>query len=163
MDTLGEEKSLVDLEEMCNGILQDYETNHTNLRIAKKFGCDFSGKRQSIKVILQNLIDNAIKFTRSVHSPEIIIGSTRQDAACLLTIQDNGIGFDMNYGEKIFEIFQRLNFPEEYPGTGVGLALVKKAIDRLGGRITVDSKIGKGTTFSVIIPLEKESQLTLLE
>lgn len=164
VDTLGEGKSLVDLEEMCNGILQDYETDHTNLRIAKKFGCRFiQANRQSIKVILQNLIDNAIKFTKSVHSPEIIIGSTRQDAACLLTIQDNGIGFDMNYGEKIFEIFQRLNFPEEYPGTGVGLALVKKAIDRLGGRITVDSKIGEGTTFSVIIPLEKESQLTLLE
>ena len=114
-------------------------------------------------MILQNLIDNAIKFSRDVNPPEISIESTRQDAACLLTIKDNGIGFDMNYGEKIFEIFQRLHLPEEYPGTGVGLALVKKAVDRLGGRITVQSRIGEGTTFSVLIPIEKEAQLTLLQ
>ena len=163
-EVVDEEKSLVDLEVMCNEILQDYEIDRTKIHIIKKFECmNIQVNRQSVKVILDNLIDNAIKFTRDVQSPEIFIGSTRQDVACLLTIKDNGIGFDMNYGEKIFEIFQRLHLPEEYPGTGVGLALVKKAIDRLGGRITVKSKIGEGTTFTVIIPMEKESQLTLLE
>jgi light-regulated signal transduction histidine kinase (bacteriophytochrome) len=68
----------------------------------------------------------------------------------------------MDYQGKIFEIFQRLHFQEEYPGTGVGLALVKKAVDRLGGSVSVQSKIGEGTTFTVSIPAGKESQPTLL-
>ncbi len=70
----------------------------------------------------------------------------------ILCVEDNGIGFEMKYSEKIFDIFQRLHLPEEYPGTGIGLALVKKAMQRMGGRAWAESKPGMGAKFFLEIP-----------
>jgi light-regulated signal transduction histidine kinase (bacteriophytochrome) len=71
----------------------------------------------------------------------------------VISVQDNGTGFDMRYYEKIFEIFQRLQRAEDYPGTGVGLALVRKAIERMGGRVWAESSPGKGATFHLELDL----------
>ena len=109
---------------------------------------DPSGLAQS----LRNYLDNAIKFTGKVDEPRIEVGSKESAEKCLLWVRDNGIGFDMKYHDRIFDIFQRLNVSEDYPGTGIGLAIVRKAMERMGGRAWADSRLGHGSTFYLEIP-----------
>ena len=109
---------------------------------------DASGLAQS----LRNYLDNAIKFTRKVAEPRIEVGSEESADRCLLWVRDNGIGFDMQYHDRIFDIFQRLNVAEDYPGTGIGLAIVRKAMERMGGRAWAKSELGHGATFYLEIP-----------
>jgi PAS domain S-box-containing protein len=96
--------------------------------------------------LLQNLIDNAIKF-RGVELPHIHVGASQMEDRLLFFVRDNGIGIDPQYTEKVFVIFQRLHTPDKYPGTGIGLAICRKIVERHGGRIWVDSEPGKGSTF----------------
>ncbi len=96
--------------------------------------------------IFQNLISNAIKF-KGVVTPEITISAEQQPTHWLFKIKDNGIGIEKEYWDRIFVIFQRLNNREEYPGTGIGLAICKKIVERHGGQIWLESEAGKGTTF----------------
>lgn len=109
---------------------------------------DQSGLSQS----LRNYLDNAIKFTRDVPNARIEVGSRETDDGCVLWVKDNGVGFDMTYHDRIFDIFQRLNRNEEYPGTGIGLAIVRKAMERMGGKAWAESETGKGATFYLEIP-----------
>lgn len=109
---------------------------------------DMSGLAQA----LRNYLDNAIKFTRKVTQPRIEVGSKEDSESCLLWVRDNGIGFDMKHHDRIFDIFQRLNGTEDYPGTGVGLAIVRKAMERMGGRAWAESEPGNGSTFYLEFP-----------
>ena len=109
---------------------------------------DASGLQQS----LRNYIDNAIKFTSTAKEPRIEIGSKDGERSCVLWVRDNGIGFDMQHHDRIFDIFQRLNVADEYPGTGIGLAIVRKAMERMGGRAWAESTPGNGATFYLEIP-----------
>lgn len=98
--------------------------------------------------LFQNLIGNAIKFKCQERTPDIIVSAREADGGfCLLSIEDNGIGIDQKYAGKIFEIFQRLHPVDEYPGTGIGLAICMKIIERHGGKIWMTSEVGKGSTF----------------
>jgi signal transduction histidine kinase/ABC-type uncharacterized transport system substrate-binding protein len=101
---------------------------------------------------LRNYLDNAIKFTRNVPQPCIEIGAKETTKNFLVWVHDNGVGFDMKYHDRIFDIFQRLNPGEDYPGTGVGLAIVRKAMERMGGRAWAESEPGRGATFYLEIP-----------
>jgi PAS domain S-box-containing protein len=101
--------------------------------------------------VLQNLVANAVKF-RGESPPQVHIGACHTLEGWQLSVSDNGIGFDMAHAEKIFGIFQRLHTREEYPGTGIGLAVCKRIIERIGGRIWVESHPGHGTTFFFTIP-----------
>jgi PAS domain S-box-containing protein len=96
--------------------------------------------------LLQNLISNAIKF-RGKEPPRIHIGVGQLDDRWLIFVRDNGIGIDPKFTEKVFVIFQRLHTANQYPGTGIGLAIARKIVERHGGRIWVDSESGKGATF----------------
>jgi PAS domain S-box-containing protein len=96
--------------------------------------------------LFQNLIGNALKF-RSAEPPRIHISARRDDGLWTFGVADNGIGIDPAYFERIFTVFQRLHTREEYPGTGIGLAVCKKIVERHGGRIWVESTLGQGTTF----------------
>ena len=109
---------------------------------------DPSGLTQS----LRNYIDNAVKFTGKVSNPRIEVGSKETMKNFVVWVKDNGVGFDMKYHDRIFNIFQRLNAGEEYPGTGVGLAIVRKAMERMGGRAWAESQPGRGATFFLEIP-----------
>lgn len=103
-------------------------------------------------LIMRNLLDNALKFTSKTPNPTITINGEPTPRGYTLSIQDNGIGFDMRFHDRIFDIFQRLHLPEEYPGTGIGLAIVHKAVVRLGGKIWAESAPGRGATFYLELP-----------
>jgi signal transduction histidine kinase len=104
-------------------------------------------------MVLRNLLENALKFTRDASPPTIEIKARIEDTMAILSIRDNGIGFDMKFHDRIFDIFQRLQRSEDYPGTGVGLALVRKAMQRMGGTVRAESSPGKGATFTLEIPV----------
>ena len=121
-----------------------------------------SGDAVQLTQLFQNLVGNAIKFRGSA-APHIHISarrSPRHDAAAIaaapyewiFSVRDNGIGIEPQYFERIFAIFQRLHTQDQYPGTGIGLAICKKIIERHGGRIWLESKAGEGTTFYFAFP-----------
>jgi PAS domain S-box-containing protein len=101
--------------------------------------------------LFQNLIGNALKF-HGEEAPKVEISAARKGNDWIFSVKDNGIGIDPQYKDRIFEIFQRLHTREEYSGTGIGLAIAKKIVERHGGRIWVDGEPGKGTTFRFTIP-----------
>jgi PAS domain S-box-containing protein len=105
------------------------------------------GDREGLTLVLRNLLENAIKFSKNSPQPNIELGAHQNGYQITLWIRDNGIGFDMKYNHRIFEIFERLHRIEDYPGTGIGLALVKKAMERMGGRVWAQSVPGEGATF----------------
>jgi len=100
-----------------------------------------------LAIVLRNLLENALKFSGHLDQPRIEIGASQEGENITLWIKDNGIGFDMKYHERIFEIFQRLHRLEEFPGTGIGLALVKKAMERMDGKVWAESKLGEYAKF----------------
>jgi light-regulated signal transduction histidine kinase (bacteriophytochrome) len=104
--------------------------------------------------VFQNLIDNAIKF-KGREFPTVYVGCELRDNSQVFIIKDNGIGIDPCYKEKIFQIFQRLSSREEYPGTGIGLSICKRIIERHGGKIWMESEPGKGTAFFFTINKQK--------
>lgn len=114
---------------------------------------DQNGLTQS----LRNYLDNAVKFTGKTPHPRIEIGSQETAQNNMIWVRDNGVGFDMKDHDRMFNIFQRLNPTEEYPGTGIGLAIVRKAMERMGGRAWAESEAGNGATFYLEIPKEAQS------
>jgi PAS domain S-box-containing protein len=109
-----------------------------------------------IQRLFQNLIDNAIKF-RGKETPHVNISSYRENNFYVFTVSDNGLGIDQQYSDKIFQIFQRLNTSREYPGTGIGLAICKRIVERHGGKIWFESELGKGTKFFFTIHIKEEN------
>ncbi|MFX1273712.1 MAG: ATP-binding protein [Promethearchaeota archaeon] len=112
--------------------------------------------RSQIVQLFQNLIGNAIKFV-SETKPRIHVGVNQNNSEWIFSIQDNGIGIEEEYFEKLFKIFQRLHTRMEYPGSGVGLAICKKIVERYGGKIWVESEIGKGSIFYFTIPISQNN------
>jgi PAS domain S-box-containing protein len=111
------------------------------------------GDPEGLAIVLRNLIDNAIKFSQHAPAQTIEIVAEAEEGHCLISVRDNGIGFDMRFSDKIFEIFQRLNRVEDYPGTGIGLAMAHKATERMGGHIWAKSAPGEGAIFYLRLPL----------
>jgi PAS domain S-box-containing protein len=140
----------VDLEYIVKDALQDIsaEIRARNAEVFIQHPLpSVRGNRAALTHVISNLLTNALKFSRQGVAPEIKIFTTQREDWVRFSVQDNGIGIAPEHCERIFRIFERLHPIGAYPGTGVGLAIVRKAIERLGGRSGVDSERGKGSTF----------------
>src|SRR5579863_2969336 len=146
----------VDMNQVTAEILEDISVELEDSDAAVTVGSLPTVKADELQMrqLILNLISNAVKFRREGVRPEIAItGATRRDQA-VIVVADNGIGFEQQYAERIFRVFERLNGRGEYPGTGIGLALCQKIAARHGGHITADGRPGEGATFTVTLPLE---------
>jgi light-regulated signal transduction histidine kinase (bacteriophytochrome) len=111
------------------------------------------GNGGQIAQVFQNLVSNAIKFRRAEYAPRVHVSAAPHDGVWRFSVRDNGIGIDGQYADRVFVIFQRLHTRAEYPGTGIGLSICKKVIERHGGRIWIESPRGEdGTTFFFTLP-----------
>lgn len=150
-------KSQVDLDELVQDIIQELKPETEGKDIQWKISPLplVTGDRAMLRVVLVNLIFNALKFTRSRQQAEIEIGymPDKKDET-IVFIRDNGVGFDMNYADKLFGVFQRLHRQEDFEGTGIGLANVRRVIDRHGGRTWADGQVDHGSTFYFSLPLQ---------
>jgi PAS domain S-box-containing protein len=140
-------------EEVVEKVLHNlyFQIQESNAAITVESLPVVSADPGQLSMVFQNLIGNAIKFRRD-DPPYIHISSEKLDGMWKFAVTDNGIGIDPAFNDRIFEIFQRLHSREKYPGTGVGLAIVKKIIERHGGKIWVESEVGKGSTFYFTLP-----------
>jgi PAS domain S-box-containing protein len=154
MERLALNNREINIQELIHFILAEYrdEIDERGVVVEMNFGfTHLFADGEGLVQVFRNLIGNAIKFTRDQTSALIQISGEETYSSWLISVKDNGIGIDMAHREKIFEIFQRLQTSEEFPGTGVGLAIVKKVVTRLGGKVWVESEKGKGATFIIEI------------
>jgi signal transduction histidine kinase len=136
------------LSTIAEGIATDLagKEPHRSVEIKVQPGVEADADSRLIRAVLENLFDNAWKFTANVSRATIEFGSEQGDGATVFFVRDNGSGFDMRYVEKLFQPFQRLHRDADFPGTGIGLATVHRIIDRHGGRVWAEGALDKGTT-----------------
>ncbi len=132
-------------QEIAQGLQDREPKRRVDLTIAS--GLSAHGDVALLRAALENLLSNAWKFTGKCGRAKIEVGAIRKDDQHVYFVKDNGVGFNMSYAGKLFEPFQRLHPKDEFSGTGVGLATVRRIIDRHGGRIWAEGKVGGGATF----------------
>jgi PAS domain S-box-containing protein len=155
------------IDEVKNDLREELNAQHATIETTELHTLNIIPFQ--FRQIMQNLIGNALKFFNPAQPPHIIIKSEVADGRvfsnvklspqkkyCHISVSDNGIGFESEYSERIFEIFCRLHTQTDYKGTGIGLAIVKKIVENHGGIITADSKLNKGTTFNIYLPTDQE-------
>src|SRR5262249_14782257 len=146
--TKGKDPVAVDIDTVVNRALANLQVTieENYARIDRTDLPEAMADESQVVQLFQNLIGNAIKF-RGDNLPVVEIGGEERDDDVLFWVRDNGIGIDQQYFDRIFVLFQRLHGREEYPGTGIGLSVCKRIVERHGGRIWVESAQGQGTTF----------------
>ncbi len=150
----------VDCDFVLNQVLSNLEVPIKENEVAISYDPlpEITADNVQLAQVFQNLISNAIKF-RSEEAPRIHISVKKETDQWLFSVQDNGIGIDPKYSEKIFEVFKRLHRKEEYPGTGIGLSICKKIVERHRGHIWVESELGKGSTFRFTLPNDSKTKM----
>ncbi len=147
-------KRSVDMNDIVAAVIDEmrFSTNKLaamiSLKDLKPAECD----HVLIKQVWANLLSNAVKYSKNRENPLIEIGCTEQNGQTVYYIKDNGVGFDLQYAGKLFGVFQRLHKPTEFPGTGVGLAIVHRIITRHGGKVWADAKVNEGAVFYFTLP-----------
>ncbi|MGZ7068487.1 MAG: sensor histidine kinase, partial [Methanobacterium sp.] len=151
----GEEFKLINTNEIVKEVIDDFKLSirENEAVITCDKLPDVCADERLFTQVFQNLIGNAIKYRKPEESPMIHISARREGHDYIFGVSDNGIGIDPQYFDRIFMIFQRLHTRETYEGTGIGLAIVKKIVDRHGGHIWVESEYGKGSKFYFTIPI----------
>ena len=150
-------KDSINLNEIIKIVLQNLDKD-INENKAKVFFSEelpvVNGEKTLLSQILTNLIHNAIIYHKTGMMPEIDLMVEVSEQNYIIKVKDNGQGIPKEHHEKIFDIFQRLHSQDEYPGTGIGLSIVKKAVNILGGSISLESEVGIGSTFIITLPNE---------
>jgi light-regulated signal transduction histidine kinase (bacteriophytochrome) len=109
------------------------------------------GDEGQLAHVFQNLLSNALKYRKAEETPRIHIGAEKRNGHWIVSVNDNGIGFDQDQAERIFGLFKRLHRDEEYPGTGLGLAICKRIVEKYRGRMWAESEAGVGSTFFIAL------------
>jgi light-regulated signal transduction histidine kinase (bacteriophytochrome) len=167
--TKGRSFTPVDLNKVAVEVLEDLETRieDTGATIHIEKLPTIDADAMQVRQLLQNLIANALKFHKPDVAPVVKISSLTEISQrdrrklCTITIQDNGVGFDEKYLDRIFAVFQRLHSRDSYEGTGIGLAVCRKIVERHGGTISATSKPGHGAAFIVSLPVHHKKGETL--
>ena len=156
--TRGKEFALTDCEEVLECVLSNLEVSiaESQGKVTHDPLPRLMADDVQLESLFQNLIGNAIKF-HGKKPPRIHVGIKKDEKNWVFSVSDNGIGIDPQYFERIFIIFQRLHNRQEYPGTGIGLAISKRIVERHGGRLWIESQPGKGSTFYFTLPMKGES------
>ncbi|MBI9051255.1 MAG: response regulator [Anaerolineaceae bacterium] len=143
------EQQPVNISEVVLRISTELQQNLPNPNVEFIIAEDIAviGDETLLRIVLENLLSNAWKFTSKVDNAIIEFGATEKDGRTVYFVRDNGAGFNMEYADKLFTIFQRLHSEKDFPGIGIGLATVARIIHRLGGRVWADSEVDKGATF----------------
>ena len=153
-------KTQVDLEQLVKEVVAEIGQDTKGRDIAWKIGAlpVCYGDRSMLRLVVVNLVSNAVKFTRMRRPAEIEIGCVdRNKNEVELFVRDNGAGFDMQYVNKLFGVFQRLHLPEEFEGTGIGLATVQRIIHRHGGKVRGEGAVDQGATFYISLPKAQDA------
>lgn len=150
--------SNIDLVHLVREVLGELQTGLQGREIAWKIGelPQVYGNMAMLRQIWVNLIGNAVKYTRTRPRPEIEIGSTPDGKEYVFFVRDNGVGFDPQYAGKIFGVFQRLHSSDEFEGTGIGLAIVRRIIHRHGGRTWAEGRVDDGAVFYFSLPIKRK-------
>jgi signal transduction histidine kinase len=136
------------VEEGASLLKSAFEEKGAKLELAVDSSLTVLGHQQTLVQVMTNLLSNAVKFVAEGERPQVRVRTERRNSARLrLWVEDSGIGIDPANQQRIFEVFQRLHGEEKYPGTGIGLALVKKGVERMGGQVGVESSLGNGSRF----------------
>jgi len=154
-------KSLVNLGQLVKDVVSEIEQETRGREIAWKIDAlpVCYGDRSMLMLVLANLVSNAVKFTRMRTRAEIEIGCEDGDNGVEVFVRDNGAGFDMQYANKLFGVFQRLHQADEFEGTGIGLATVQRIIHRHGGKVRAEGAVDQGATFYFSLPKAQHSEL----
>ncbi|SDR32401.1 sensor histidine kinase [Natronobacterium texcoconense] len=157
IDTQDNGLGSVDLEAVIDDVLQDLDVRieETDAEITTESLPTVQGDASQLRQLFQNLLSNAIEYSGE-GVPRVTISATREDDEWMVSVSDEGIGIDASDTDRVFEVFQRLHSHEEHEGTGIGLALCKRIVDKHGGDIWLESEPGEGTTISFTLPAVSE-------
>jgi light-regulated signal transduction histidine kinase (bacteriophytochrome) len=144
----------VDLSRLATEVGADFSQAEPEraVRLTIAPDCRVQGDTALLRIVLENALGNAWKYTRTTPEPTIEFGRMGEGAGATYFVRDNGCGFDMNYVHKLFGAFQRLHASEEYPGTGIGLACIRRVVQRHGGKTWIEGEIDRGTTLYFTLP-----------
>jgi len=150
----------VDLARMVAEVKDDLEEEAKGRTIAWMIGPmpQVRGDAALLKLALTNLISNALKYTRNRDEARVEIGSEAPNGEVVVFVRDNGVGFDPQYAHKLFGVFQRLHRAEEFEGTGIGLANVRRIVSRHGGRTWAQGEVDRGAAFFFSLPKFREGE-----
>lgn len=159
MGPLALEISKVDMEKLARDVFAELQSTEEerDLKLEIKTLPTTSADPSMMRQALVNLLANAIKFTRPRTTPLIEVGGRAGDDENIYYVKDNGVGFDSQYIGKLFGVFQRLHRVEEFEGTGIGLAIVKRIIGKHDGRVWAESKVNEGATFYFTLPAKAKN------
>ncbi len=153
VETQGRSFEPVDLDQLLGNVLEDLciRIEETNATIRTETLPRVEGDRNQLRQVLQNLISNAMTYSGE-GPPEIYLEAEQREGEWVVSVHDNGIGIDPDDQDRVFTVFDRLHSREEYEGTGIGLALCQRIVERHGGDIWVESEPGEGSKFSFTLP-----------
>ncbi|MDD2914013.1 MAG: DUF3365 domain-containing protein [Gallionella sp.] len=152
--------SEIDMEKLAREVVQELQpaVGDGKLQVEIDAIPPAKGDRAMLHQVFFNLLSNAIKFSRTKETPRIKLGCSIEGDEAVYFVRDNGVGFDMQYAGKLFGVFQRLHGVDEFEGTGIGLAIVKRIVTRHGGRVWADGQVNGGATFYFTLPVKGAAQ-----